>query len=132
MTAPASRHGALSAVLVAVLSFGAMAVAACTTTEGISDAVARAGSAQAGKVAFDRVGHPVDGKLTCESEGASSGLNVLCKGTTQEGEPVTLRVRFGGDSEVTTGSDPRIDKVTATGSVDGEVVFDQSCIGRGC
>jgi len=120
----------------AVLMIGALTAAACTeeqrgdlVDEG-TEAVVRNVAAAAAAGAFEREGVEVDGALDCtaSSSGGAERLQVRCTGTSRDGEELVL------EGEATTGdAEPgNLVRGSFVGTVDGEQVFEQDCLGDAC
>jgi len=95
-----------------------------------AEAVVRNVAAAAATGAFEREGHEVDGSLDCEasSSGGAERVELRCTGSSTENEELVL------EGEATTGSAEIGDAVRGSfvGTVDGDVVFEQDCLGDGC
>ena len=120
----------------AVLMIGALTATACTeeqrgdlVDEG-TEAVVRNVAAAAATGAFEREGVEVDGSLDCtaSSSGGAERLQVRCTGTSRDGEELVL------EGEATTGdAEPgNLVRGSFVGTVDGEQVFEQDCLGDAC
>ena len=120
----------------AVLMIGALAATACTeeqrgdlVDEG-TEAVVRNVAAAAAAGAFEREGVEVEGALDCtaSSSGGAERLQVRCTGTSRDGEELVL------EGEATTGdAEPgNLVRGSFVGTVDGEQVFEQDCLGDDC
>ena len=120
----------------AVLMIGALTATACTeeqrgdlVDEG-TEAVVRNVAAAAAAGAFEREGVEVDGSLDCtaSSSGGAERLQVRCTGTSRDGEELVL------EGEATTGdAEPgNLVRGSFVGTVDGEQVFEQDCLGDAC
>ena len=95
-----------------------------------TEAVVRNVVAAAGAGAFEREGVEVEGPLECtaSSTGGAERLEVRCTGASQDGEELIL------EGEATTGdAEPgNLVRGSFVGSVDGEQVFEQDCLGDAC
>ena len=120
----------------AVLMIGALTTTACTeeqrgdlVDEG-AEAVVRNVASAAAAGAFEREGVEVDGALDCtaSSSGGAERLQVRCTGTSRDGEELVL------EGEATTGdAEPgNLVRGSFVGTVDGEQVFEQDCLGDAC
>ena len=130
---PARFRGVLAC---AVLMVGALTATACTeeqrgdlVDEG-TEAVVRNVAAAAAAGAFEREGVEVEGALDCtaSSSGGAERLQVRCTGTSTDGEELVL------EGEATTGdAEPgNLVRGSFVGTVDGEQVFEQDCLGDAC
>ena len=95
-----------------------------------TEAVVRNVAAAAGAGAFEREGVEVDGALDCSasSTGGAERLQVRCTGSSTDGEELVL------EGEATTGdAEPgNLVRGSFVGTVDGEQVFEQDCLGDAC
>jgi hypothetical protein len=95
-----------------------------------TEAVVRNVVAAAGAGAFEREGVEVEGPLECtaSSTGGAERMEVRCTGSSQEGAELVL------EGEATTGdAEPgNLVRGSFVGTVDGEQVFEQDCLGDAC
>jgi len=95
-----------------------------------TEAVVRNVAAAAGAGAFEREGVEVEGPLECtvSSTGGAERLQVRCTGSSKDGEELVL------EGEATTGdAEPgNFVRGSFVGTVDGEQVFEQDCLGDAC
>ena len=111
----------------------ALTVMACTEeqrgdlVDQGTEAVVRNVAAAAAAGAFEREGVEVEGSLDCtaSSTGGAERLQVRCTGSSADGEELVL------EGEATTGGAEPGDLVRGSfvGTVDGEQVFEQDCLG---
>ncbi|CAL9496600.1 MULTISPECIES: hypothetical protein [Streptomyces] len=126
---------AVRAALPAALLFGALSLSGCGdggTGEEISGTLARNSAAESGELAFDQAGHEIDGDLTCTDEGTGENLRVTCEGTTVDGGEARMVADAGSDPRIETEGGVTFEGFTIVGTVDGEQVFRENCIGVGC
>ncbi|MCI0386327.1 hypothetical protein [Streptomyces sp. CNQ085] len=129
------RRKTVRALLPAALLCGAFVLSGCGdggTGEDVSGTLARNSAAEAGELALDQAGHEIDGDLTCADEGTGENLKVTCEGTTVEGGEARMVADAGGDPRIETEGGVTLEGFTVVGTVDGEQVFRQDCIGVGC
>ena len=95
-----------------------------------TEAVVRNVAAAAAAGAFEREGVEVEGALDCtaSSTGGVERLEVRCTGSSKDGEELVL------EGEATTGdAEPgNLVRGSFVGTVDGEQVFEQDCLGDDC
>lgn len=95
-----------------------------------TEAVVRNVVAAAGAGAFEREGVEVEGTLDCtaSSTGGAERLEVRCTGSSKDGEELVL------EGEATTGdAEPgNLVRGSFVGTVDGEQIFEQDCLGDAC
>jgi hypothetical protein len=95
-----------------------------------TEAVVRNVAAAAATSAFEREGVEVEGALDCtaSSTGGAERLQVRCTGSSTDGEELVL------EGEATTGdAEPgNLVRGSFVGTVDGEQVFEQDCLGDDC
>ena len=130
---PAGLRGVLAC---AGVVFVALTAIACTEeqrgdlVDQGTEAVVRNVAAAAGAGAFEREGVEVDGALDCSasSTGGAERLQVRCTGSSTDGEELVL------EGEATTGdAEPgNLVRGSFVGTVDGEQVFEQDCLGDAC
>ncbi|MGW7274556.1 hypothetical protein ACWGH5_29015 [Streptomyces sp. NPDC054864] len=123
----------VSVTLCLTSAVAAAALTGCGAEDLVGGGVARTGASQAGKIAFKDVGHPINGNLSCSSDGTSETRMVItCKGTTEDGKPAKMTADLGTDSNVVSGDNPKIQVkgTNITGTVDGQQVFKKDCIGN--
>ena len=130
---PARLRGVLACAGVVVVALTAIA---CTEeqrgdlVDQGTEAVVRNVAAAAGAGAFEREGVEVDGALDCSasSTGGAERLQVRCTGSSTDGEELVL------EGEATTGdAEPgNLVRGSFVGTVDGEQVFEQDCLGDAC
>ena len=130
---PARSRGVL---VCAALVVAALTATACTEeqrgdlVDQGTEAVVRNVAAAAAAGAFEREGVEVEGTLDCtaSSTGGAERLQVRCTGTSKDGEALVL------EGEATTGEAEPGDLVRGSfiGTVDGEQVFEQDCLGDAC
>jgi hypothetical protein len=133
VTAMRSCPRLLSVAVVALLVASAMA---CTEeqrgdlVDQGAEAIVRNAASAAAAGAFEREGVEVDGSLDCtaSSSGGAERIEVRCTGSSKEGEALVL------EGEATTGEAEPGDAVRGSfvGTVDGEEVFQQECLGDAC
>ena len=95
-----------------------------------TEAVVRNVAAAAGAGAFEREGVEVEGALDCtaSSTGGAERLQVRCTGSSADGEELVLE----GEA-MTGGAEPgNLVRGSFVGTVDGEQVFEQDCLGDAC
>jgi hypothetical protein len=95
-----------------------------------TEAVVRNVAAAAAAGAFEREGVEVEGSFDCtaSSTGGAERVQVRCTGSSADGEELVL------EGEATTGDAEPGDLVRGSfaGTVDGEQVFEQDCLGDAC
>jgi hypothetical protein len=123
-----------AAVVAAMLLVGGMV--ACSEDQASdlldegTEAIVRNAVAGAGEAAFEDEGVEVEGNLDCEatSTGGAERIEVSCTGTSVDGEELAI------EGEAETGASEGNDDVSGSfvGTVDGEEVFQEDCLGQGC
>lgn len=126
----------LRGVLACAGVFVALTTIACTEeqrgdlVDQGTEAVVRNVAAAAAAGAFEREGVEVEGTLDCtaSSTGGAERIQVRCTGSSTDGEELVL------DGEATTGdAEPgNLLRGSFVGTVDGEQVFEQDCLGDAC
>jgi hypothetical protein len=120
----------LSVLIVAVTALACTEEQRGDLVDQGTEAVVRNVVAAAGAGAFEREGVEVEGPLDCSasSTGGAERLQVRCTGSSKDGEELVL------EGEVTTGdAEPgNLVRGSFVGTVDGEQVFEQECLGDAC
>ena len=122
------------AVTAAMLLVGSMVACSDDQASDLLDqgteAIVRNAVAGAGEAAFEDEGVEVEGNLDCEatSTGGAERIEVSCTGTSVDGEELAI------EGEAETGASEGNDDVSGSfvGTVDGEEVFQEDCLGQGC
>ena len=130
---PPTLRGVFACVGVVVV---ALTTIACTEeqrgdlVDQGTEAVVRNVAAAAAAGAFEREGVEVEGVFDCtaSSTGGAERLQVRCTGSSTDGQALVL------EGEATTGdAEPgNLVRGSFVGTVDGEQVFEQDCLGDAC
>jgi len=119
----------------AVLVVGTLA--ACTEAQqeeivdDTAEIAARNAASAAGTAAFEQQGLEVSDVLECtaNSTGGAKELSVTCTGASDDGKELALEGTVSADEQ-----DINVDAIRGSfvGTVDGEEVFSEDCLGDGC
>lgn len=122
-------------VIALVLAAGTLA--ACTEeqqqeiVDDTAEIAARNAAAAAGTAAFEREGLEVSDVLECtaNSTGGAEDLRVTCTGVSDDGKELALEGSVSAQEE-----DINVDAIRGSfvGTVNGEEVFAEDCLGDGC
>ena len=127
--------GIVPAVIAAALVAGTLI--ACTEAQqkeivdDTAEIAARNAAAAAGTAAFEQEGLEVSDVLECtaNSTGGADDLTVTCTGVSDDGKELALEGSVSANEE-----DVSVDAIRGSfvGTVDGEEVFSEDCLGDGC
>jgi hypothetical protein len=129
-TAPRRTAVCLSVIVVALTAIACTEEQRGDLVDQGAEAVVRNVVAAAGAGAFEREGVEVEGSLDCtaSSTGGAERLQVHCTGSSKDGEELVLEGEAStGDAEPGT-----LVRGSFVGTVDGEQVFEQDCLGDAC
>lgn len=112
-------------------------LAACTEAQqeeivdDTAEIAARNAASAAGTAAFEQQGLEVSDVLECtaNSTGGAKELSVTCTGASDDGKELALEGTVSADEQ-----DINVDAIRGSfvGTVDGEEVFSEDCLGDGC
>ena len=127
------RRIALAAGLVAVFGLG---LVACTEEqqEELTEALVRNAAAVAGSVEFERAGHPLSGDLACSATRDGGMFDITCTGTTADDKAAGMTGSVSTDLNVNADlrEGIRVEGAQFVGTVDGQEVFNRTCLGSDC
>lgn len=112
-------------------------LAACTEAQqeeivdDTAEIAARNAASAAGTAAFEQQGLEVSDVLECtaNSTGGAKELSVTCTGASDDGKELALEGTVSAEEQ-----DVNVDAIRGSfvGTVDGEEVFSEDCLGDGC